>query len=171
MAKKKTGVNTGSDRLPNRKYVVVSLAAASTTVVYSQFDTMMGAKEGAGWLVSRVDIQPRAMTDGWMNSMCGSRFQLATGAQTDLLNVDNPAVVATIDVQVVLVTSGMPVIVFPVTWVGPVLIASRQLSCVVDSTDDLVPLQSMDMLFTIWYQWVKLGSREWVEIAEAKGIG
>lgn len=170
MAKKRKG-GFGVDRLPNRKYVTVAWAAASTTAVYTQFDTMMGAREGAGWLISRVDV-------GWQGPIGGSigvtncvRFQLLTGAQTAPLAVDDDEVIASIDRANTVNTQGAGQLDWPVTWVGPVLVASRQLSCVMDATADGAPYQTVGMLFTIWYNWVQLGAKEWVEIAEARGIG
>lgn len=160
-----------ADLMPNRKYVTVTWAAAATTAVYTQFDTMMGAREGAGWLVSRMDVMfggavppTFAMADG------SARFQLLTGAQVGTLAPDDDEVIATIDHMKVVVTSGMSTIIWPMTWVGPVLVASRQLTCAMDCSADVAPYQSQDMLFILWYQWVQLGARDWVEIAEARGI-
>lgn len=159
------------DTLPNRKYVTVTWAAASTTAVYTQFDTMMGAREGAGWLISRMDVQyGGTVPPNASNVTSSARFQLCTGAQTATLAPDNDEVIATIDYEKTLVTSGMQVQIFPLVWAGPVLVASRELTCVMDAGVDVDPWRTQDMLFTIWYQWVKLGAREWVEIAEARGI-
>jgi hypothetical protein len=168
MAKKKNVM----DALPNRKYVTVTWAAATTTAVYTQFDTMMGAREGAGWLVSRVDVMFGGAVPPSFSSLVVTslRFQVLTGAQTVTLAPDDDEVVATIDYISQGQTSGLTNVIFPLSWAGPILIASRELTCAMDGSIDIAPWQSVDMLFTIWYQWVKLGSREWVEIAEARGI-
>lgn len=169
MAKKKAM----RDVLPNRKYVTVTWAAASTTAVYTQFDTMMGAREGAGWLVTRMDVGcvgPVPALTGVVGDNT-ARFQLATGAQVATLAADDDEVIATIDLWIAQDTTGAAITVLPLTWVGPVLVASRQLTCSMDAEADAAPLQSLGMLFTIWYQWVQLGAKEWVEIAEARGIG
>ncbi len=168
MAKGKKGM---MDRLPNRKYVTVTWAAASTTAVYTQWDTMMGAREGAGWLISRMDV----MFGGAVPPAHGLipqsfRFQLCTGAQVATLSPDDDEVVATLDWAGGALTSGYAAWTYPITWVGPVLVASRQLTCVMDGSGDIAPFQSQAMVFTIWYNWMQLGAREWVEIAEARGI-
>lgn len=172
MGKAKAAKKSTRDILPNRRYVVVTFAAATTTVAYTSFDTMMGAREGAGWLISRLDIMSRdlAGANGWQTAAAGVRFQLCTGAQTALLNADDDEVIASLDVVCTLQTSGCDVTVFPVTWLGPILVASRQLTCAMQGTDDVAPLQAQDFLFVIWYQWVQLTAREWVEIAEGRGI-
>lgn len=159
------------DSLPNRKYVTVTWAAASTTAVYTQFDTMMGAREGAGWLISRVDILFGSAVPPTVNNVSNTaRFQLLTGAQTATLAPDDDEVIATIDLALAVQTSGQRAFSMPISWGGPVLVASRELTCAMDASADTAPFQSQDMLFTIWYNWVKLGAREWVEIAEARGI-
>lgn len=158
------------DKLPNRKYVEVTWAAATTTAVYTQFDTMMGAREGAGWLVSRVDVQYLEVPPEIGAVVAELRFQLLTGAQTTTLSANDDEVICTID-RVIDQSAGGGLTDWPVSWVGPVLIASRELTCAMDGASNVAPFQaSLKMLFTIWYQWVKLGSREWVEIAEARGI-
>lgn len=170
MAKKKQTASF-RDRMPNRKYVTVTWAAASTTAVYTQFDTMMGAREGAGWIISRVDVQfkdnPPPLLALTTNT---ARFQLATGAQTTPLSVDDDEVIANLDLSLVLVTTGAGLLVWPISWIGPILVASRELTCSMDAKGDAAPFQSVDMLFTIFYQWIAIGAREWVEIAEARGI-
>jgi len=166
MAKKATG-----DTLPNRKYVTVTWAAATTTAVYTNVDTMMGARDGEGWLISRISVQPIGLLDGWQVVNSGVRFQVATEEHAALLAPDDPSVIGTIDILTNLLTGGgINQLVFPVTWVGPVLVAARKLTCMMDGSDDAAPLQSEGFLFTIWYNWVKLGAKEWLEIAEAKGI-
>lgn len=170
----KRGVKGGGvDRLPNRKYVTVNWAPATTTAVYTQFDTMMGAREGAGWLISRVEVMfGGAVPPVWaMNIINTLRFQLATGAQVATLAPDDDEVIATIDLSSGFVSSGSALGAWPLAWVGPVLVASRQLSCTMDAAADEAPFQSQPMLFTIWYNWVALSAKEWVEIAEARGIG
>lgn len=157
------------DVLPNRKYVTVTWAPATTTTVLTVVDTMMGARERSGWLISRVDVQSRGMLDGWAASSNGVRFQLATGAQTDLIAKDNNNHICTIDVQTVFATNGMSQLVFPLTWVGPVLVASNDLTCLMKGTDDAAPLQSHPMIFTIWYRWVTMTDREWIELFNATG--
>jgi len=169
MAKK--GSKSG-DVLPNRKYVTVTWAAASTTAVFTQFDTMMGAREGAGWLISRMDVMfggalPPSLDPAADQS---ARFQLCTGAQSATLDPGDDEVIATIDWHFNITTSGMFVQAWPMTWSGPVLVASRELTCVMDASANQSPFQSQAMLFTIWYQWVPIGARQWVEIAEARGI-
>ena len=169
MAKKAKG--STMDKLPNRKYVTVTWGAASTTAVYTQFDTMMGAREGAGWLISRMDVMHGGVVPPTPSLIAGrARCQLCTGAQVTTLAPDDDEVIATIDIGKAITTSGAAVWHEPWTWVGPVLVASRELTCVMDASANVAPWQTADMLFTIWYQWVKLGSREWVEIAEARGI-
>lgn len=159
------------DVLPNRRYITVTWAAASTTAVYSQFDTMMGAREGAGWLISRMDVMfGGAVPPTPANNPQAVRFQLATGAQVATLAPGNDEVIATVDRQFHFQTNGFGSLDWPLTWVGPVLIASRQLTCSMDASADSAPFQSSDMLFTIYFQWVILTAREWVEIAEARGI-
>lgn len=172
MAKAKASKRGIRDALPNRKYVTVTWAAASTTAVVTSFDTMMGAREGAGWLISRMDVMygsvvPPAST-GFLS--CTPRFQLLTGSQSATLAPDDDEVIATIDLEARANTNGGWVTQYPLTWVGPVLVASRELTCAMDASEDEAPFQSQAMLFTIWYQWVTLGAREWVEIAEARGI-
>lgn len=170
MAKKKAKGGM-MDKLPNRKYVTVTWAAASTTAVYTQFDTMMGAREGAGWLVSRIDLQwGGAVPPAGLGVANTIRGQLLTGAQTTTLAPDDDEVVGTIDGEWALSTQGASFVQWPLSWVGPILIASRQLTCVLDASADAAPFQSAPMLFTIWYNWFQLGAREWVEIAEARGI-
>jgi len=160
------------DTLPNRKYVTVDWAAASTTAVYTNFDTMMGAREGAGWLISRLDVTLGGAVpiDLDMAADQSLRFQLLTGAQVAPLQPDDDEVIATIDLSFEVTTSGQILMTWPLTWVGPVLVASRELTCAMISGTNQSPFQSTPMLFTIWYQWVQLGAREWVEIAEARGI-
>ena len=169
MAKKeKAGM---MDKMPNRKYVVVAWAAAATTAVYTQFDTMMGAREGAGWLISRLDVGFQGpLPPTWDPTSGTARFQLLTGAQVTPLAADDDEVIASLDVGKHITTEGAVNFLWPGSWIGPVLVASRELSCVMDCSADVAPFQSVAMLFTIWYQWVKIGAREWVEIAEARGI-
>lgn len=171
MAKKRSG-RSMMDALPNRKYVTVTWDAASTTAVYTQFDTMMGAREGAGWLISRVDLQFGSNVPPDFSGVTsnGVRFQVATGAQTAMLPPDDDEVICSLDLGYGGATSGFHVQQFPISWAGPVLVASRELTCIMDATSNVAPYQNQDMLFTIWYNWVKLGAREWVEIAEARGI-
>lgn len=170
MAKKRTG-GSMMDKLPNRKYVTVTWAAASTTDVYTQFDTMMGARDGAGWLISRIDVGFGHNFPPTHGMNAGSiRFQLLTGAQVATLQPDDDEVIATIDLVAGGITSGLAYQQWPLTWVGPVLVASRELTCAMDASADISPYQTEAMLFTVWYNWVKLGAREWVEIAEARGI-
>lgn len=168
-AKAKMGI---LDKLPNRKYVIVTFAAATTTAVYTQFSTMMGAREGSGWLVSRMDVTPLGPVGpppgpGDISSFI---FQLATGGQVAPLACDDDEVVGTTFLQSLMSTSGATMIQWPLTWIGPVLLASRQLTCSMDAQADVTIFQNVSMLFTIWYQWVALGAREWVEIAEARGV-
>lgn len=156
------------DQMPNRKYVTVEFAAATTTAVYTQFDTMMGAREGAGWLISRVDVQFAGVLPSAVAATTHAlRFQLCTGAQVAPLAPDDDEVIANID-QSVTAANGLPTM--PISWVGPVIVASRQLTCAMVGLPDAAPWRLLPMLFTIWYQWIKLGAREWVEIAEARGI-
>lgn len=165
MAKKSTLM----DKMPNRKYVTVPFAAATTTASYTQFDTMMGAREGAGWLISRVDVSVQGVVPiATAATAQALRFQVCTGAQTAPLAVDDDEVIATIDTMMT-ATKGYDG-TLPLSWVGPVIVASRQLTCSMIGTPDAAPWRLSNMLFTIWYQWVKLGAREWVEIAEARGI-
>jgi len=165
------------DRLPNRKYVRVAFEAATTTAVYTEFDTMMGAREGAGWLISRVDLTyfnsstlaPLSLPTGIVTI----GMQVLTGAQTALLPPDDDEVVCDLKDCYLLATSGGATHVLPASWAGPVLVASRTLSVVIDGSANVSPFQSGSnavALVTIWYNWVKLGAREWVEIAEARGI-
>lgn len=168
MAKKKAARQ--KDRLPNRHYEVVTFAADTTTAVVSTFQTLMGARDNAGWLISRVDVGPRLTLDGWQPTTTGVHFQLATGAQTALLNADDDEVIAAFSIQTVLATQGMSTFAFPVSWLGPILVASRELTCIMQGTDNTAPLQSVAMLFTIWYNWVQLADREYLDIIQGKGI-
>jgi len=163
---KKTGL---TDKMPNRKYVTVDWAAATTTAVYTQFDTMMGAREGAGWLISRVDVGFLGQPPEVGAVVSEMRFQLLTGAQVAPLDADDDEVIASMD-RVIDQSAGGGQYDWPTSWVGPVLVASRELTCAMLGSSNVAPFQALSMLFTIWYQWVKIGSREWVEIAEARGI-
>lgn len=167
MAKKRA---RAKDRLPNRHYEVMTWAAASTTVVVSTFETLMSARDNAGWLISRIDAQPRLVLDGWANTQAGVSFQLSTGAQTAILNTDDDEVVGTWGVATALATNGGYVFTFPVSWIGPILVASRQLTCAMQASDDVAPLQASGMVFTIWYNWVQLGDREYLDVIQGKGI-
>lgn len=170
MGKKASGKSM-MDKLPNRKYVTCSWAADTTTACFTQFDTMMGAREGAGWLISRVDVGFKgAVPPQWIFNAGSMRFQLCTGAQVTPLVADDDEVIATLDWSVALATSGGQCVVTPTSWRGPVLVASRELSVVMKGSTNVDPFKNLDMLITIWYNWVKLGAREWVEIAEARGI-
>lgn len=169
MAKKKK-TRSMTDNLPNRKYVNVGSGGDSSAVAYESFDTMMGAREGAGWLVSRIDIQPRSLPDGIVVGTHSMKFQVCTGAQDAMLLSDDPEVIGDIFLMDGVLTEGARAIVWPLTWIGPVLVASRQLTCLLQGSDDVVSLQNLAWQFIVWYQWVKLAAREWVEIAEAKGI-
>ena len=131
MAKaKKKAAGKMADRLPNRTYIVVSIPAATTTLARSTVDTLMGARERAGWLISRVDVQPKGLMDGWPTTAMGIRFQVVAGTPTGtfMLAADDPTQVCTIDVQTAVLTSGMNLIQFPISWVGPVLIASKKIT-------------------------------------------
>lgn len=169
MAKKRP-TKKPQDVLPNRAYVTVTQAAATTTAVFTEVDTLMGARDGSGWLISRVDIQPKQILDGWLAAVNGVRFQVCTGQQSALLDVDDDEHILSLDLQTIFTTSGVGFFTMPFTWVGPVLVASKKLTCLIDGTDDGGPLQSMDWIFTLWYRWVKLTAQDWVDIAQLKGI-
>ncbi len=157
------------DTLPNRKYIVCTWAGAATTVAYEQVSTMMGAREGAGWLISRVTLQPLAAAPMVVfASSSVVNFQLMTGKQTTLLAADDDNVVMA---GTFFEGTGAGINrVFPLTLIGPILIASKDLTVAMDAAADTAPLSGSSWLFTIWYNWVNLGAKEWVEIAEAKGI-
>lgn len=170
----KRGKTTGrnlADQLPNRFYQVVTWGADSTAAVLETADTMMGAREGAAWLISRIDIQPRGILDGLPAGTAGFYFQVATGEQTALLNADDDEAIMTLGYGNV--TAGSAYTdhqVWPISWFGPVLVASRKLSFGMDASDNLAPFQSVDMLFTVWFNWVKMTAQRWIEVQEAKGI-
>lgn len=175
MAKRKSTSRTLADRLPNRKYVTVTWAAASTTWVGTEVDTMMGVRDKMGWLISRVEVgfkgaaaTPPAAHVIVADSM--PRFQIATGEQTGLLAADDDSVVCTMDLMIAQDTTGAAMQQFPLQWFGPIMIASRKLTCMMDAADNVAPWQSRDMLFTIWYQWSPLSTRDYLDIAEGKGI-
>lgn len=167
--KKKTPASI-ADVLPNRQYVVVTWAAATTTAVYETFQTAMGAREGYGWLISRIDVQPRMPASSAPGSLTDLAFQVTTGAHTALLDCDDDEVIGTIEISSSYVTSGGTLYLFPWTWVGPVLVAAKQITCLMDGQADGAPWQSKEMLFTIWYQWMELGVNEWLQIAQARGV-
>lgn len=158
------------DLLPNRAYVVVTLAAATTTAVFTTVQTMMGTQDMAGWLISRIDVSPRILLDGWQGASTGVRFQVAQGEQAALLPIDDKLVIGTLDVNTVFSTNGGARVGFPLTWVGPILVATRELTCLIDGSDDVAPLQSVAFVFTLWYQWVQMKDREWLEAAQQTGL-
>lgn len=159
------------DRLPNRAYVVVAWGAATTTAVVTTIQTLMGSQEGLGWLISRFDVQPRSAVPFVEEGPGGMtlKFQVSLGAQAGLLAADDPKVVGTVDRVSQIETQGGTLHEWPLTWIGPVLVASRELTCGIDGSVNQAPYQSADMLFTIWYQNVKLSDRDWLEIAQAQG--
>lgn len=167
MAKKRS---RQKDLLPNRHYEVLTFAAATTTVVFDTFETLMSARDNAGWLISRIDVQPRLVLDGWQNTTGGVTFQLCTGAQTVILPADDDEVVATWGIHTVYQVEGGMVFTFPISWVGPILVAARQLTVAMQGSDDAAPLQSIPMVFSIWYNWVQLADREYLDIIQGKGI-
>lgn len=176
MAKKRGGTTGRSlaDQLPNRAYVTVTWGAAATTAVATPIDTMMGAREGAAWLISRIDVMPKNVLDGWAGTGSGSVYQLQTGdhsATPAIKDVDDDEVVGTIMCQVASVGSaGLYPIMMPMRWIGPVLVASRKLTCVMDNSDNILPFQSTDFVFTIWFNWIKMTAQRWIEVQEAKGV-
>lgn len=169
---KKRGRTTGRslvDQLPNRAYVKVEWAAASTTAVYETVETMMGAMEGAAWLISRIEVIPTVVP-----ALPGAsilRFQVCTGKQTALLDCGDAKVIGTMDRMYSITTSGATTWDWPAVWVGPVLVASRNLTCLMDASTNVAPWQAgTTMLFTIWYSWVKMTAQKWLEIKQAEGV-
>lgn len=160
------------DQFPNRKYQVVSFAAATTTFVGATYSTEMGARTKNGWIIERIFVRPRLLEDALSANHCQLRFMVATGSQTAMLSADDDQVVAMMDYKQSMATAvgfGTPA-QWPLVWIGPVLIASRQLTFGLQGVTDISPFQTLDMLFTVWYRWMPLEDRDWLEIAEAKGI-
>lgn len=170
MAKKKGG-GAILDQLPNRHYEVVTMAAAATTAVANTFETMMSARQQAGWLISRIDVRPRGLLATLPPVQQHARFQIATGAQVALLNPDDDNVIATLDYSTVLVGAAAAMHDhWPLTWLGPVAVSSKEITCMIDCAADAAPFQSTAWLFTIWFNWLKIGLKELLEIREAQGV-
>lgn len=161
------------DVLPNRAYVVVTFAAATTTVVYTSLSTDMGAQSGNGWLISRFDVQPLGPAPSALaaGSGLGIDFQVATGRRTAMVPKNDTGHVGTATFVNAFTTSGHALAVWPLTWVGPVLVANKDITCLMDGSGDASPFQSLAMLFTIWFNWIEMTEREWIELAQASGVG
>jgi hypothetical protein len=159
-----------ADRMPNRKYVPIDIDSTATNAVHINFDTMMGARQGAGWLISRVEFGFISTPPLMAGSPQAYAAQLCTGDQDEILDADDDNVIATLSRQINNTGSVGGDFRWPQQWVGPVLVASRKLSCVVDCAADVAPWKSAKMLMTIWYNWVKLSAQDFLDIAEAKGV-
>lgn len=159
------------DRLPNRLRKVVAWAAAATTLVYETVDLPMGIRAGLGMLISRVDIEPRTppIASGGQSTF-SLAFQIRAGEKTTMAAGDDASVICQIQLQGLQTTSGGNILYWPVTWGGPVLVADRHLTFLMDAGADIAPWQSLDMLFTVWYTWVPVGTQEYIEIKEAEGV-
>lgn len=158
------------DFMPNRARIPISVAAATTTVVATTIDTLMGSRERTGWIVSRWDVQPKALLDGWGLANNGMRFQLCVGEQTTLLDADDEMCIGTLDVVTLSNASGTAFMAFPLTWVGPIMIAHKKLTALIQGSDNIAPLQTLDFIFTVWYNYIEMGAQEWIELIQAKGI-
>jgi hypothetical protein len=148
------------------------MAAANNTVSYSSFDVVAGGiSPYMAWLIQRVDWCTRTLGSFNPSASVGFRFQLCTGTQTALLAVDDDNVVGHADVSFIHDTEGSTMQLFPVSWAGPVLVAARTLTGLVDANADVVTnFQTAALTMTVWYRWVEMDKDTWYEVQQAQGI-
>lgn len=160
------------DMFPNRHYETWNAGAALTTCTYSSFDLIAGGiAPYMAWMIERVEFAPAVLLNAGFTSPVTTRFQLCTGEQTALLQSDDENVVCTKDLIVGLATNGGVVIQCPLTWMGPVLVAARKMTVLMDSGADFpTAWQSQKMICTIWFRWVEMNQDTWYEVMQAKGI-
>lgn len=172
MPSRVTKVRRMADVMPNRKKITVTWAAASTTYVYTEWDTGISIRNGQGLLLHGMDVHFNGMANNHALSLTTCvRFQAYRGGNTGaLLDVDDSRELYTIDRAIDRVTAeGIWGHDWPMGVRADLLVVEPKITLAMDATVDAAPFQTVEMLFTIWYRWVPMDMQDYIEAAEGTG--
>jgi len=156
------------DEVPDRfVFDTLDFTGNSNIIVTETQLTTMSAAEKRGWLITRVDYGFSESVPPQIGSVDLSiAVQLQLGSGVVFVDTKSSLNVCTFGLGH---GKGGPM-VWPISWPGPVLIASRQLTALVKATDDHPALQNHKFAMTVWFHNVELTKTAWLEIAGSAGV-
>lgn len=179
MAKKASGGMSFADEMVNYKRMAVALSAASTTYVYSEWDTGLSARGRLGIMVLGFQVQPKGHGISNNNLLNAATRQVACmqlhegPQQGALLNADDERHIGTISVDNLIATAvGLAPIFTPWGISCEKLTTSPKITACFDAGADAVPFQSGafgTLIYTVAFRYVNMTLERYIEASEQRG--